>query len=148
MSPTRGSLYASPPDSTTFDGTYPPEDTGSSGFAVAKAGVALGYLSAYQHAFGFVHFAEAIQLQPVIIGSNWFEAMYEPDARGFVKPVGEIAGGHEFLALGINYVGQYVTCLNSWGPSFGINGSFRLTFADFTALLQQDGDVTVPIGKV
>jgi hypothetical protein len=141
-------LYAKATVLDDFPGQWPTNDTGSSGLAVAKAGVALGYLSAYQHAFGFVHFAEAIQLQPVIIGSNWYDAMFEPDTRGFVKPVGEIAGGHEYLALGINYAGQYVTCLNSWSDQWGSRGRFRLTFADFSTLLQQDGDVTVPIGKV
>jgi hypothetical protein len=140
-------LYSVATGLDDIDGTYPPVDTGSSGLGVAKAGVRLGYLSAYQHAFGFVHFAEAIQLQPLIVGSNWYDAMFEPDVRGFVKPVGEIAGGHEYLALGINYAGQYVTCLNSWSAQWGLRGRFRLTFADFNTLLNQDGDVTVPIGK-
>lgn len=141
-------MYARATQLDDIEGTWPPTDTGSSGLAVCKAGVQLGYLAAYQHAFGFVHFAQAITLQPVIVGTWWYDAMYYPDAYGFVKPVGENVGGHEYLALGINYADQYVTCLNSWSASWGDRGRFRLTFTDFAALLQDDGDVTVPIGKV
>ncbi len=40
---------------THFDrmqGTYPPDDTGSTGLAVAKAAKRDGYITAYSHAFG------------------------------------------------------------------------------------------------
>lgn len=140
-------LYAKATTLDTVSGQWPPTDTGSSGLAVAKAGVALGYLSRYDHAFGFDHFAAALALQPVIVGTNWYSTMFKPDSDGFVQPGGQVAGGHEYLALGINYPGRYVTCLNSWSDTWGVNGRFRMTFDDFTALLNEQGDVTVPIGK-
>lgn len=140
-------LYSVATGLDDIQGTYPPVDTGSSGLGVAKAGVRLGYLSAYQHAFGFDHFLSAIQLQPVIVGTNWHEAMFDTDADGFVKPVGALAGGHEYLALGVNMRGQYVTFLNSWGSGWGAHGRFRMRFDSFEVLLSEDGDVTVPIGK-
>lgn len=134
---------------TTLDdqhGQWPPTDSGSSGLAVAKAGVELGYLTSYTHAFGFQHFAEAIVLQPVIVGTTWLDGMFSPDSRGYLHPTGNAAGGHEYAILGFNQRGRYVTILNSWGPGWGRNGRARITFDDFAALLADQGDVTVPIG--
>jgi hypothetical protein len=135
---------------TTLDdvpGAYPPQDTGSSGLAVCKAGVQLGYLSGYQHAFGFDHFIGALQLSPVIVGTNWYQGMYDVDSMGFITPGGDIAGGHEYLILGVNITGQYVTMLNSWSKGWGRNGRARIRFNDFQRLLNEDGDVTIPLGK-
>lgn len=127
-------------------GQWPPTDTGSSGLAVAKAGVQYGYLTGYQHAFGFDHFLGAIQLSPVIVGTNWYEDMFTP-ANGYLSVSGSAAGGHEYLVLGANLKGQYVTMLNSWSKTWGANGRARIRFNDFQRLLNEDGDVTIPIGK-
>jgi hypothetical protein len=140
-------LYAKATVLDTFPGAWPPTDTGSSGLGVAKAGVALGYLTRYEHAFGFDHFAAALTLQPVIVGTNWYSTMFDTDSDGFVSPAGQLAGGHEYLALGINHRERYVTFLNSWSDGWGVKGKFRMTLDDFTALLDEDGDVTVPVGK-
>ena len=43
-----------------FPGQWPTQDTGSSGLAVAKAGVTLGYLQGYDHGFGVDHTASAL----------------------------------------------------------------------------------------
>lgn len=132
---------------TTLDnvsGTYPPQDTGSTGLAVAKAGVRLGYFASYAHAFGFDHFAAALQLQPVIVGTAWTADMFTPDELGTVRPTGDVAGGHEYLALGIDYASGMLTFLNSWGDQWGVGGRFYMRFNDFAALLAQQGDVTAP----
>jgi hypothetical protein len=135
---------------TRLDGirgnTYPPTDGGSSGLGAAKAGVKLGYFTGYKHAFGFSHFAAAVQLQPVIVGTAWYDGMFTPSKQGLVIPSGQIAGGHEYLCLGINYQTQLLTFLNSWGDSWGQGGRFHMTFAAFTKLLADQGDVTAPVG--
>lgn len=141
-------LYASATVLDDFPGAWPPHDTGSSGLAVCKAGVRAGYLAGYQHAFGFDHFAAALAISPVIVGTTWTDAMFTPDADGFIHPSGSAAGGHEYVVLGINYRARYVTILNSWGPRWGRRGRARIRFDAFTALLADHGDVTVPIGKV
>lgn len=125
-------------------GVYPPDDTGSSGLAVAKAGVQLGYFSAYRHAFGFDQFATALQLQPVIVGTAWHEDMFTPDSDGRVTPGGAVVGGHEYLALGIDYDTRRVTFLNSWGPGWGRAGRFTMGFSVFARLLADRGDATAP----
>lgn len=135
---------------TTLDnvpGAYPPDDTGSTGIAVAKAGVKLGYFTGYKHAFGFAHFCAALQLQPVIVGTEWTDGMFNPTAKGFVKPTGAVAGGHEYLALGVDYATKTLTFLNSWSSAWGLQGRFHMTFAAFTTLLINQGDVTVPVTR-
>lgn len=127
--------------------SWPPTDTGSSGIAVAKAGVQLGYLTSYRHAFGMDHFLASIQLSPVIVGTEWLQNMFDTTPTGFVTVTGDVAGGHEYLALGVNMSGRYVTCLNSWGAGWGVNGRFKVHFDDFAKLLANQGDVTVPVGK-
>lgn len=140
-------LYSLATTLDTEPGTYPPEDTGSSGLAVCKAAKQRGYLTRYDHAFGFDHFTAALSLQPVIVGTSWYDSMFTPDSRGQVHPAGQVAGGHEYLALGINYPKQLITFLNSWGEGWGKHGRFVMSFDDFRALLADQGDVTVPIGR-
>ena len=125
----------------------PPTDTGSSGLAVCKAGVQMGYLASYGHAFGFSHFTAALQLSPVIVGTSWTDSMMTPDKNGFVRPKGAAVGGHEYLAIGVDYEHKKLTFLNSWGAGWGDNGRFHMSFAAFSKLLADQGDVTVPIGK-
>ena len=138
-------LYSAATQIDDVPGIYPPDDTGSSGLAVAKAGVKAGYLTGYKHAFGFAHFVAALQLQPVIVGTSWHEGMFTPDKSGLVRPTGPVAGGHEYLAIGVDYTLKSVTFLNSWGDKWGQHGRFHMTFGDFTALLADQGDVVAPV---
>lgn len=128
------------------DNTYPPTDDGSSGLGAAKAGKSLGYFTGYKHAFGFDHFAAAIQLQPVIVGTSWYEGMFTPDKSGTVKISGDVAGGHEYLCLGIDYTTSTLTFLNSWGSGWALGGRFHMSFSTFTRLLADQGDATAPVG--
>jgi len=132
---------------TTFDpweGSYPPDDTGSSGLAVCKAGVTRGRITGYRHAFGFDQCLGALMLSPVLIGTNWYEGMFRPSMAGYVEPAGEIQGGHEYLLHGVNVRDRYVWATNSWGYGWGLEGRFKLGFEVLRRLLQEDGDVTVP----
>ena len=129
------------------DNTYPPTDGGSSGLGAAKAGVKMGYFSGYQHAFGFDAFCAALQLQPLIVGTNWYHDMFTPDKQGFVWPHGELAGGHEYLALGVSYETKTLTFLNSWGDGWGRSGRFYMTFTSFASLIANQGDATAPLPK-
>jgi hypothetical protein len=138
-------LYSAATRVDDAPGVYPPTDTGSSGLAVCKAGVKAGYLSGYRHTFSFSAFTGALQLSPVIVGVNWYDDMMTPDKRGFVHPTGALAGGHEFLALGVNYELSILTFLNSWSDKWGIGGRFYMSFGDFASLLADRGDATVPL---
>lgn len=133
---------------TRFDripGGYPPDDTGSSGLAVCKAGKMLGYLSAYHHVFGFAAFLSAMQHGPVIVGTDWYDRMFTPDPDGVLHVAGDVVGGHEYLIIGCDLENKVVTVLNSWGAEWGVKGRAYLGFDDFRRLLAAQGDCTVPI---
>lgn len=138
-------LYSTATRLDDAPGQYPPTDTGSSGLAVCKAGVRAGYLTSYRHTFSFDAFLSTVQHAPVIVGTAWYEGMFEPDKDNVLKPTGAVAGGHEYLILGVDTNKQLVTILNSWSSSWGKNGRAFIRFDDFRALLADSGDVTVPI---
>lgn len=132
-----------------WDGGYPPDDTGSSGLAVAKALLQRGLIRAYQHAFGIDETLQALMHGPVITGVNWHEGFDRPDSRGRVVVEGDVRGGHEFEVLGLrlarNVDESYVVAVNSWGRGWGDRGRFYFTVADWRSLLAEQGDVTIPL---
>lgn len=128
-----------------FHGEYPPRDTGSSGLGVCKAGVQLGYLTSYRHAFGFDDAISALALSPAIAGFGWYEQMMNVDQAGFIRVGGRQLGGHEVAVLGVNMPGRYIVILNSWSGKWGRNGRARISFDDLERLLDERGDVTIPV---
>lgn len=128
-----------------YAGTYPPEDTGSNGLSVAKVCQARGWISGYQHAFSLTAALTALQSYPILVGSVWLEGMDNPDSNGLVKATGAVRGGHEYEGVGVDVAAKTVRFANSWGPEFGDNGYFQMSWSDLETLLAQDGDVTVLI---
>ena len=131
-------------------GEYPPNDTGSSGLAVAKAAKQLGYIHNYHHAFTTEGMIKAIQYAPVIVGVPWYEGFDNPQGTfATVKPTGEIRGGHEFLVRGYVYGStpsrSWFIADNSWGTGWGDKGSFRFSVTTWNKLRTQQADVTVPL---
>jgi hypothetical protein len=127
---------------------YPPADDGTSALGGAKAAQQLGWIDRYEHAFDFNTFQSAIQTQPVCVGTVWTNSMFNADSNGLIT-VGEltednIAGGHEYLGLGISYTLKQVRFLTSWGASFGLGGQFIMSFDDFESLINAQGDIVVP----
>lgn len=121
---------------------------GSSGLMACKAARELGLISEYRHAFGIDHALRALVLRPVMTGIAWYSSFDTPDPiSGLVaiEPDAVVRGGHEVLAQGIDVDNNLVWFWNSWGPSFGIDGRFCMSFATWARLLTEDGDVTVPI---
>ncbi len=122
---------------------YPPDDTGSTGLAVAKACKNAGLISGYQHATSLAAMLAALMAGPVIMGANWYEGFDSPDGDGFVTISGNVRGGHEFELRGVDVEKQRIHADNSWGAGWGKNGSFSFSYADAERLLGEQGDVTV-----
>jgi hypothetical protein len=138
-------FYSEVTASDEFDGQWPPDDTGSSGLAVAKALKRRGWITRYEHAFTFQAALAAIATAPVIVGVPWYSGMFTPDEHGYVTISGDYLNeGHEFLIRGIDPRKQHVLCDNSWGYEWGGHrGRFWLRFATLERLLGEDGDCTV-----
>ena len=60
-----------------------------------------------------------------------------------LEPTGAVAGGHEVCLIGVNVENELVTVLNSWGPSWGQQGTARMRWSVLGGLLEQQGDATV-----
>lgn len=126
---------------------YPPNDPGGSGLEVCKAAKELGWISSYQHAFGIEHALLALVLRPVITGINWYTSFDTPAADGLVAIASgaTVRGGHEVVADEIDAPKKLVWFWNSWGTVFGVGGRFCMSFDTWQQLLEQTGDVTVPL---
>jgi len=136
-------LYSSATQLDEYAGTYPPDDSGSSGLGVAKACQKAGFISGYQHITSVAAAQTAIQSGPFIVGSDWFEGMDNPDSSGLVKATGSVRGAHEYECDEYDAARDLWWFWNSWGPAFGVAGRFCYTSGTFAQLLSRDGDATV-----
>ncbi len=139
-----------------IEGSYPPDDTGSSGLAACKAAKRRGLIGSYSHAFTLSAMLSALQHGPVIVGMNWYASFETPDADGLVSIAkhSPIRGGHEVECFGVDIVrdshGEIAMTLsklhfwNSWGTSYGVGGAFSMTLATWQRLMSEGGDCTVP----
>ena len=139
-------------DATHLDnvpGSYPGQDTGSTGLAAAKAEQKRGTIAGYQHAFNFDTALKALMLFPLGFGCNWYEGMDTPDANGNVAKTGSVRGGHQFTIRELDVEGQRVGCDNSWSTSWGLSGRFYIPFDVFGQLIDEDGDLIayVPLSE-
>jgi hypothetical protein len=126
---------------------YPPNDPGGSGLMVCKAAKQLGLISSYTHAFGIDQALKALVVRPVITGIQWYTSFDSPNADGLVGLASDatVRGGHEIVADGIDAEKKLVWFWNSWGTQYGVGGRFCMSFEAWDKLLQQQGDVTVPV---
>lgn len=136
----------------SFDGTFPPTDTGSSGLAVAQVAKARGLISRYEHAFNLQAALTALLAGPILIGVNWYDSFDRPGADGLItlSPNAQIRGGHEMevsellLATDGAYTGSdRVRIPQSWGYGFGDKGWIEMEIATLDRLLSEDGDATI-----
>jgi hypothetical protein len=130
----------------SIKGVYPPDDTGSTGIAAAKALKRLGLAASYRHAFSLDALKSALQSGPVMVGTVWVESMFEVDPDGFVivDRKSAVAGGHEYVISAYQADRLTFRIDNSWGD-WGLRGSAWITQTNLQWLLSQQGDVTVPV---
>jgi hypothetical protein len=139
-------LYEQATHLDTVPGSYPPDDTGSSGLAVAKAAKREGFITSYAHAFGLQHALGALTIAPVIAGISWYTSFDTPLPTGEcpLTPDATVRGGHEVELFGLDVENSQIWAYQSWGPSWGGlgNGTFWFSYATFEQLLADKGDVT------
>jgi hypothetical protein len=132
-------------------GAYPgaqPSYEGTSVLAGLKAAQAACYVTEYRWAFGEPDLAMAVSyIGPCVLGLKWWTGMFNPDARGYLRPTGEVEGGHCVLAIGINMRSDYYTIYNSWGPDWGRKGKAKISRTDMAALLADDGEAAIITGR-
>ena len=90
-------LYSEATHLDKIRGNYPPDDTGSSGLAVAKAAKKEGWFTAYEHAFGLDHLLHGLSQRPGLLGINWYSSFDTPLESGEcpLTIAASVRGGHE-----------------------------------------------------
>ncbi len=137
-------LYEAATHIDRIPGHFPPDDTGSSGLAVAHAAKLAGLVTTYHHAFSLHSALASLGRGPVIIGIGWYEGFDAPiGEHAELRISGELRGGHELYLLGIDVEEKVVEGVNSWGPEWGNRGHFTMSFDTLGTLLADQGDCTV-----
>jgi C1A family cysteine protease len=132
---------------------WPGEDyEGTSIRGLCKALKAAGIIAKYEWAFDTRSITRWLLTDgPVIVGTVWSDEMFETDKKGFIHPgVGASnphSGGHAYLLKGVDLdkkcpdgtKGAY-KILNSWGKSWGTNGTAWIAISEFEGLLRLSGE--------
>jgi Papain family cysteine protease len=139
-------------EATIIDGSPDNPDSpggGQQGATVrsgAKAMVARKRIGAYAFAASIDDVvAWLIGKGPVVFGTDWMDDMFYPDANGYVKPTGSLAGGHCFIARGYLAGENAILFRNSWGASWGLGGDFKMKLVDAKTLFAMQGEAVAAV---
>lgn len=150
-------------------GAYPgatPRYDGTSVLTGAKVVTEKGFYSGYDWALNAQEVAQGIGYTgPSILGLDWYDGMFAPDADGFLRPTGNLAGGHCICAVAVRIAYKpsflkwifrnrtwddvdmdrsYIVVHNSWGPSWGAQGNAKISLTDLDKLLKDGGEACFP----
>lgn len=117
---------------------------GTSGLGLCRYLKSKGLIAEYRWCFGLNDVLLALSyLGPVGIGVWWKTSMWDVDNNGYLNVYGANEGGHEIELIGVDVEDQCVIAMNSWGPDWGVDGRFKMSFGPFEELLAEQGDAFV-----
>lgn len=121
---------------------WPGEDyNGTSVRAGAKVMSRLGFINNYLWARSAEKIKDWVcHTSPVVMGTLWFQDMFNPDDKGFVTPTGGQAGGHAYLCIGYSHKRKAFRFINSWGKGWGQSGRFWMKEEDVQFLIENNGE--------
>lgn len=134
-------------------GTWPPDDTGSTVLAGAKAVVYLHKLQAFDAAWSVSDALTRLRSGPGVIGTDWRQGMFSTDNCGHLDMSGPVKGGHAWFMTGDDAVQKRVWGITSWGK-FGVAdrrgryGYFWMTRDEFTELFSHEAEAYFPRAPV
>lgn len=122
---------------------------GTSVLGGMKAATEKQWYAEYRWAFGEADLCLAVGYKgPAVLGINWYDGMYEPNAQGIIQVSGTVLGGHAILCNGYNAKTKLYRLHNSWGAAWGKNGECFLSKADMARLLAEDGEACIPVKRL
>ncbi len=104
-------------------------------------------ISAYHVAASVAEAQQAIlKIGPVVVGTDWYSNMMDPDNANVIHASGSVVGGHCLLWIGYDPAkkGAENTLLNSWGSSWGQNGEVQISDADLRKLFSTGAEFYCP----
>lgn len=118
--------------------------------ALMKVLVSQGRVSTYHWAQSSAELKDWIlSTGPVLVGTNWYEGMFDPDTGHVIHLTGSVAGGHEYLVRGYDHARDAYRIRNSWSANWGDNGEAWLRAADLGRLVfAEGGDACAAVEKV
>lgn len=128
-----------------FPGQYPDRDTGTDGMAVARIAKRLGLVAGYMYRNSLDDTLSALSRGPVMFGGPWYSTFDTPDLSGRVTLGATASYGHGYVLDELCVESELVGCTNSWGPEWGLEGRFYLSWEALRRLLWERGEVTVLI---
>lgn len=124
---------------------------GTSGLGGAKVGKERGYWSGYRWCFSVAELAAAVvALGPAVVCIPWHAGMYRLGANEPLRVAGPRVGGHALAVIGWQLHPAWGWCfvvLNSWGYGWGDAGRALVPVDVMAALLAQNGEAFVPVGR-
>lgn len=124
----------------------PNQENGSDSRSLAKTLKSAGRLNTYAFAANVDEIIQWLMTKgPVLVGTDWYTGMFNPNSRGFVEPTGNIEGGHMYLAIGYNPLTEVIEYLNSWSNAWGINGRFYMHKRDAVKVFANQGEGLVAV---
>lgn len=128
---------------------WPGEDyDGTAVIAGMKAAVEFGAYTGYRWAFGLDDLIMAVGYKgPAVLGVNWRDGMWDPDADGTLHVTGPVAGGHCIYTRAVSLKLRRFRIENSWGTDWGDDGGAWVGFDDMAKLLDDDGEAAIPVGR-
>lgn len=128
-----------------FHDEWPGEDyEGSSVNGAMKAEREMGRIKAWMWANTMRQIRHGLSYHGAgVMGSWWYSDMWDADINGYVHPTGTKVGGHAYALGGFETVSTgriRYRIDNSWGSSWGVNGSAWIWEDDLAALLRDDGE--------
>ena len=127
---------------------------GTSVLAGVKVAKSWGYFDEYRWCFSVEDMLRALSTEgPIVVGTDWYDSMYSPQASGLVKPgQGSVIGGHCWLIRGFQLKPTFASepvfrARNSWGGDWGVSGDFFVTVSDYEKHLMPGGEQVVFMGR-
>lgn len=124
-------------------------ESGTTVRAGAQAVVDLHKMEGYSWAFDLATTSQWLRGKgPVVIGVNWYDSMFEPDAQGIIRirPGARVAGGHCVCLRGDDMNKGMARGIQSWGNDWSsLHGDFLIPHEDLERLIHEGGDVCTAI---